>query len=329
MTGNGNGKPPREWPWWLSSLNEAVGPIVAGRVIVIGARPSCGKSAFAQNLFWHLGRALAQSSPADERPLLLSCWTERARPAALVSLASLIEGYDEDLALRGTWDRLPIGAEERLGERVRLLSVEPESDDGEFSAPYPILDMPQPTADEIGQALAQHRPHVFLLDYLQKIRPVGRQTTFDAWMTAMAHCAAYAAAGNTVIVTSQLKRKGDGVFDKYRPPFMEDFKGGGAIEEAANVALGLFRPLKPMTAKQEREVRAGRVGLDDWQQPGVMAVKVLKHTFLGPAADRLVRVFIRPNRRITDSPSDDGQPELAPSWAGDSWLPEGSDRVPF
>lgn len=295
---SGNGKEPHEWPWWLASLNEAVGPIVAGRLIVIGARPSCGKSAFAMNLFWHLGRALAQSVPyreEDPRPLILSCWTERARPAALVSLTALVEGLDEDLALREVWDQLPHDAERRLTERVRVLSGEDHEHPG-----FPILDLAVPTADEIAAALDQYRPHAFLLDYLQKVRPVRGQTTFDAWLAAMAHCACYAAAGNTVIVTSQLKRKGDGVFDKYRPPFMEDFKGGGAIEEAANVALGLFRPLKPMTARDEREVRSGRVGLDAWQQPGVMAIKVLKHTFWGPAADRLVRVRIAPNRRISD-----------------------------
>lgn len=294
-----------QWSWWLRDLQHAVGSIVAGRVYVIGARPSCGKTALVQNLFWHLGRQM------EGTPIVLSAWTERARPAALMSIASLIEGYDEDRALRRAWDELPDGAREKLQARLRDFENARES--------YPIINRACPTSDEIAEALERYQPTVFLLDYLQKVRPTNRQTTFDAWLATMTHCTEYAASGGTVVIGSQLKRKGDGVFDKYRPPFMEDFKGGGAIEEGANLALGLYRPLRRMTGQEEREVKAGREDLEKWKQHGVMAIKVLKHTFWGSAADRIVRVRVEKNRRVVNY-------EDAPVSAGDAWEQE---DVPF
>jgi hypothetical protein len=296
----------REWSWWLNDLDNAVGPIVAGRVYVIGARPSCGKTALLMNLFRHIG-------PQIEDGVFLTSWTERSQVAARTSIAALMEGWNEDLTLRGAWDQLPKGAEKQCRAWVQGFERDEEW--------LPMLDMACPSADDIGEAIAKHNPNVFLLDYLQKVRPVGRQTTFDAWLATMTHCTQLAADGGTVIIGSQLKRKGDGVFDKYRPPFMEDFKGGGAIEEGANLALGLYRPLSRMTNAEEREAKTGRSDLLKWQQPGVMAIKVLKHTFWGTAADRIVRARVHPTtRRITDYSS------RAPVDQGDAYE---SDEAPF
>ena len=298
-----------EWPWWLRDIQAAVGPIVSGRVYVVGGRPSCGKTLLLMNLMWQLARKM------EGEPVMLTAWTERAREAALISIASLIDGYNEDLCLREKWSELPEGAESKVRERVGHFQEAEEC--------FPFLDTACPTPNDISDALNQHEPTVFILDYLQKVRPLRGQSMFDAWHAVMSHCTQYAADGGTVFVGSQLKRKGDGVYDKYRPPFMEDFKGGGGIEEGANLALGLYRPLNRMTAKDEREVRAGRQDLENWKQHGIMAIKVLKHSFSATAADRIIRVCVEDNRRVVNYYRDE-----PPLDAGDAWEPD-EQRFPF
>jgi len=276
----------QEWGWWLHDLEQAIGPIVSGRTYVIAGRPSCGKTMFLQNLAWQLSRRM------EGDPVMLMAWTERGEEPALISLASLIDGLNENLCLRQKWNELPDGSERKIEERVQGFR--------DTADMFPILDVACPTSDEIYYALQRHKPSIFIFDYLQNVTPMPGQTDWGAIYAAMGHCTEYAKNGGTVFIGSQLKRRGDGIYDKYRPPHMDDFLGGGKIEAGANVALGLYRPLKPMTLSDEKEVKAGRRDLEQWKQHGVMGVKVLKHTFAGDAADRIVRVKVLDNRRVVD-----------------------------
>lgn len=293
-----NGDSPLSWGW--GNVEEVVGPLVPGRVYVVGARPSNGKTALLMNLLARMWRGMLE----EERPLMsvFCAWTERSRFAAIKSMAALLTGYDEDLVLQDAWHQLPERAENVVCQEALRL----HDGDGWLCTFY---DHSLPTVRELSTAMKACLvpPRLVFLDYLQMIRPERGETSFDAWMGAMRWASELASGGVTVFVGSQLKRRGDGVFDKYRPPYLEDFKGGGTIEEQADVALGLFRPLKRMQASDERDLRAGMVDLERWKEPNIMAVKVLKHRYRSTAADQLIRLYVGAERWITDYHSN-GQP---------------------
>lgn len=300
--------------WGLATLDRTCGLLRPGRLYVVGARPSNGKSMWSLN--W-LDRFTQWSiSGNGTRPWRVACFlTERTGAVAVKSWCAHRLGYAEDAVLCEEWDTLPRDARNRIHE------VERELLDYAMDGIIAFVPTSRPTPRAILDAVEQHRPHVVLFDFIQRVRPSGRQSKFDAVAEA-AHLFQSLAVdrGLLVVVTSQLKRRGDGVFDKYHPPHLEDFKLAGEIEENADVALGLFRPLKKMTTKEERAVRQGQMDLEDFKVRNVMAIKVLKHRYRGPAADRLLRA------RVAGSRLEDIEGVEAPAGAGDAWEPE---EVPF
>jgi len=278
---------------------------------VIGARPSCGKTTMA--LCWiqrHIEMVpmLTGQGFWDYPRRLLAVLTERPPIAARRSLVATQLGYQPDLVLRERWDLLPIGAETHVAEGLKVIQ------EVEQNGWLRLVDAAGPTIEVLASEIEAFQPNVIWLDYIQRIRPTGRQSRFDAVGEAVHYFQALAHEADAIVmIASQLKRRGDGVFDKYRPPFLEDFKLSGEIEELADVALGLFRPLRRLTAEEERAVRNGERGLEDFTMPEAMAIKVVKHRYWGDAADQIARLRCRQGV-ITDW---DGVP--LPVQAEESW----------
>jgi DnaB-like helicase C terminal domain len=314
-----------EIPWGWQALDQAVGPLVRGRVYVVGARPGCGKTALS--LSWiaaHLDRVLlmlhapaggAGSFAAYPRRIL-ACLTERSPIAARAGMAAAALGLEHDLVIRQRWDLLPAWAEARVADRLEWYQQ------AEHHGVVRWVDLARPTTEALAKEVEDFRPHIVWLDYLQRLRPSGREDRFAAVGEAVHYLQRLAQQVPLIaVVMSQLKRRGDGVFDKYRPPYLEDFKLSGEIEELADVALGLFRPLRRLTNEEERAVRNGERGLEDFTTPGMMAVKVVKHRYWGEAADRLIQL------RVTNGLVTDWHMMPAPAAAGDAW--EDNERAPF
>jgi hypothetical protein len=216
-------------------------------------------------------------------------------------------GLDEDAVLMEDWGVLRDGAAAMVAEEVERLKVESD---------IHFADIVRPTVEQVQDVVQADRPDILLFDFLQKIKSSrgGSGSRLEAWADAATTFPELAVnLPCAAIVGSQVKRKGDGVFSKYRPPTEEDAKGAGEIEENAAVQLGLFRPLKPMTLKEEREVRNGERDIGEWTRDETMGVKVLKHRYRGPANDKVFRLRIR-DRMVTDY-----EPEPPPVDAGDAW----------
>lgn len=318
----------RKLSWTLAALDRVVGPLQAGRVHVIGARPACGKTTFA--MCWldlHVRAVEAQFATGDQfwrMPRRLAVFlTERSPEVARLSWAALRLDYDVDAVTSESWSDLAIGAEDHIGREMDWIR------EMEHNGWINFYDVSRPTVGKVANALADNAekhhgagPEIVLFDYIQRVRPEGRQNKFEAVAEA-AHLFQTLAVelDIVVIVMSQLKRKGDGVFDKYRPPNLEDFKLSGDIEEVADVALGFFRPLKRMTAKDERAVRSGETDLENFKIHDTMAIKVVKHRWRGSANDKIIWVRHR-DGRIEDFPKD------PPPNAGDAWESE-EEPLPF
>lgn len=322
--GNGNGGHHHQViPWGLRDLDWRIGTGFVGRAVVVGARPSNGKSTFMLNWVNRIYESIV-----SEKHRVLCFWTEHTMDVAYLTWACLRVGVPLDPVIKGQWGELPAGTERRIATELHLLRGWSFTEAAESEGWVEFSSHERPTVSQIVAEVERLQPDVLVLDYIQRVRPEGQQTKFEA----------IAEAGITVrqlaiqkpllaVVGSQLKRRGDGVFDKYRPPYLEDFKGAGEIEEVANVALGLFRPLKRMTIKEERAVKSGELDLDAWKIPGAMAIKVLKHHYWPDAADRIIRVECR-DGQIRDWQDGNGFQISAPLGAGDAYEP-GDDRAPF
>jgi replicative DNA helicase len=300
-----NGKP-WEVSWGLRDVDEAVGTGVGGRLVVVGARPSNGKTTW---LFSWLNSLLPT---LHDPPLKVLCfWTERAAALSYLTWGAMRAGLSLDATVKG---QLSPDVSAELQADVRRLEY---LDDLESRSWVRFADLERPTVADMVAAVETRRPDILIFDYLQRIKPESRQSKFDAIGEAATVLQQLAVRHKAlVVVGSQLKRRGDGAFDKYRPPHLEDFKLSGEIEENADLAIGLFRPLRRMTMREEADVRTGAVDLSAWTMPDTMAVKVLKHRYWGDAADRMVKVCCK-DGRVTD---------LAQSWrtppiheVGDAW----------
>jgi len=202
--------------------------------------------------------------------------------------------------LREAWDELPDPAESEVAEEMASIDL---------CAPLLTLtDTTEPTLEELQAVVSEVEPQIVLLDYLQMVAPAEYEKDTTCYRRVMRWLRYLAGTGVTCIVGSQLRRKGDGVFDKYRPPYMEDFYGGGMIEASAEVAFGVFRSCRPMTKADKQRVAEGHADLSLWVEDGVMVVKCLKHSYQGKVADRMVRLRIKENRHLAPYDSSDEVP---------------------
>lgn len=290
----GNGSRPLATSWGYHDLDRIIGPLVAGRLYVIGARPSNGKTSLLLNILNSIYDTLTTTAPRK----VLCWWSELDSPAAYRCWAALRLGLNEDDALMEATERLPIGAPGRLQAQEATFEY---AHQGGKRWWIRFSQRQRPTLAELMDEIDRTQPDVVFFDYLQRIKPSKGQDRFTAIAEAAVGLQVLAAQqGRTVVVASQFKRKGDDLLDKYRAPALEDFKLAGEIEEAADVCVGLFRLLRrDFSRKDEAAVRSGDRQLSDYTIPNTMAVRVLKHRYRGPAADAIIRLTVD-GKRIYD-----------------------------
>jgi replicative DNA helicase len=290
--------------WGVRELDSTLGPIILGRLYLVIARPQNGKTTFVMNwLDRHVdrlrrARQAASTNPDDDfyqTPRKIQLFlTERSPEITAVTWAALRAGLDADAVINGNWDDLPPGSKDRW--RAEWETLDEWAQDGYVS----FEDISRPTAGEIERRVSEYDPDIVVFDHIQRVRPEARQTKFEAVGEAAHMFQSFATQGNrAVLVMSQIKRTGDKVFGKYRPPSDEDAKMAGEIEEDADVQIGLFRPLKKMTVQEERAIRHGEEDLERFKVRGMIGVSVPKHRWKNSAVDKLLFLKIA-NGRIED-----------------------------
>ena len=122
-----------------------------------------------------------------------------------------------------------------------------------------------------------------------------------------------------LMVAAQLNRdEQEKTFDLYYPPTMGRYKGSSAIEENADVGLGLYRPLqRGITRAQFKAAARGEVEIQTLAKPNTLAVVCTKHRYSGGALGRIVELT------ITQSRLDSSEAELFAEAANEE------DPVPF
>lgn len=214
--------------WGWGEVDRLCGPLVAGWLYVIGARPSNGKTTLLLNLL---------SSLREDRIPTLYFGTEMLAEDLVKKWAALRLGLDE---LRVFENRL---SDEERHDLEREIVYVTDAQEVTFSTAT-RLDLKQ-LVSEIAWAFDARtgpQPRAVILDHLhrmtqdrEELEQLARELKDIATERRVA-----------MIVAAQLNREqGIGPFDLYTPPSLARYKGSAAIEENADVALGLFRPLRP------------------------------------------------------------------------------------
>lgn len=290
----------------LADLDRVVGGFLPGTFNVVGALPQNGKTTFLLNWMNRL---------YDEgKHKIAYMGTETDAATLYILWAAFRLGYEERHVLARDWDALPPDAQKKLDKEIEAL--------GWTGDQVWIVDCPMPNLPDIRATIDMAvsdglDADVIIFDHLHRIVPFNNQTEREALRDV---CRLFATSAIehqvAVVAASQLKREdGDRVFAPYRPPYISSFLGSSAIEHEATVGLGLYRPLKRMTLKEEREIRNG-ADLTPWIMPNTMAAKVVKHRRNNRAMDKTVMLRCVGSRidgvvpepgYLQDDPREDGR----------------------
>lgn len=217
--------PPTPWP----SLTNAIGGWAPGNLIVIGARPSIGKTAVAGSILLDAARR------GGTHPVMYSL--EMSTTQLHLRLLSNIGSVDGNRILHRTLTN---------DDRARLTQARDH-----------LISLPMTIDDRSDMSLAQIRAHLraltrthghvgpVIIDYLGLIRPPTGAPRDDrrVQVDAIARGLKLLARGLDVpvIALAQINRGPEGRIDK--TPQMSDLRESGEIENAADTVLLLHRDL--------------------------------------------------------------------------------------
>ena len=303
----------RAIPWAWEQCNQVFGPLVPGRLYVVGARPGNGKTALMLGLL---------DSLIDSDISTVYLGTEMPPAVLVAKWASARAGIGEEPLNRDEWGSLTELERAALESQVRRLL----SSSVVFP---PCLRLDRVSLQRwvrwAHEQLddARRTPRLLVLDHLHRVRPEegeNDRVAIERTIVALADLAIEREMA--VVAACQLRRpERPSVFELYTPPTMSMFKGAGAIEENAALALGLYRPLKPDMGKaDEQALIRGHKTIIDFALPDTMAVSCVKSRFSGRSLGQLLHLEVR-DGTVVDC-------EEPPTDAGDAWESEG-ERAPF
>jgi len=221
-----------------------------GDLLIVGARPSVGKSAFVINICTNI---LLQ----DKSVLFYSL--EMPRRQIMTRLFASVGGVPNERIKKGTltpddWDRISSAAGKLKGKKLW------------------IDDTPNRTSNQIRAAIRRHitkhgeTPAFVAIDYMQLMRDgVGKDRQSDISEISRNLKLIAREYGTVVCALSQLNR---GVEQRAnKRPVMSDLRESGAIEQDADVIMLLYRDrvYNPNSADENLEVnfaklREGEIG---------------------------------------------------------------------
>lgn len=298
--------------WGYGALDRLLGGLVSGWVYAVGGLAGNGKSTFALNVLDHL---------IESRVPTLCIGTEQTGDELLRKLAAFRTGVDEQRMAEAAdltdHERGVLNAEIHRLAAIDRFTFTTET----------RLDR-RTLAAEIAWACDQRtglHPRVILLDHVHELTQ--DRDELDALTRELKALAQERRVA--LILCAQLNRERSlGPFDDYTPPSLSRFKSSGTIGERANVALGLFRKLRPgVTQAQRRAVMQGEIEVTALAEQGVMGIACVKHRVRGGAKGRYMWLTLRGSRLESGAFT----PPQPPPHAGDAWESEREEggRVPF
>jgi len=285
------------WPW--PRLYDLAGPMLPGDLVVVGARPGCGKTTVVINAIEHL---TAQAVP------WLVIGMEMAPEQLRRKWAAFRLGYDAPAVLRNDWGKLPPRAREAVDADVVTQTTE-------LVAVAHFADARRVTVEQMAKWITfavTHACRVVIVDHIHRMQfgLAANDLTYE--MAEAVRTAKELAVKHqiTVVLAAELNRPERELLADYVPPPLSALKQTGALEEEADVALLLHKTLKrTATAAGLKAARQGLCSTTDVIEPNVMAVRIGKHRLDGSAVDRTVWLVVDRTGRLTERAPEWRQPE--------------------
>lgn len=213
-----------------------------GNVVVIGARPSVGKTTFAVNACMNIARA-------GHAALFISL--EMNETELTSKIASVLTGVDSERITHG---------EMNDDERSRVAKAAVEN--GAWTPRILIEDLSALKATQvtgvIQRAVTRHDVKVVVIDYLQCMEGEGMAPTERMTHISRACKSAAKSTGVRLVELSQLKRR-DGAEED---PEMSDLREAGQIEADGDIIVMLGRPRgAPMLRCKVVKNKVGPIGV--------------------------------------------------------------------
>jgi len=228
---------PTPWP----ALNRLIIGLRPGQLIVVGARPAVGKTAF-------ISQVAAYAAQRGKHAALFSF--EMSGSELLLRTACTVAGIDAHKLRAG---------HSTQAERAALVRAIDALDAG-----LRIYDEPAATVGAIRaacrKAKAQDRLNLVAVDYLQLMEAPGRRENRVQEITEISRGLKLLASelGVPLIAAAQLNRQPE---NERRKPGLADLRDSGSIEQDADLVLMLHRPSEPPRNSQtEVFVRKHRNG---------------------------------------------------------------------
>jgi replicative DNA helicase len=221
----------------FSVLDEMTSGLQKSDFIILAARPSVGKTAFALSLALNVAR---QGKPVAFFSL------EMSAEQLFFRLLSMASGVDLQQLRTG---RVPRNKQAEVALKMDELAT----------LPIYIDDSPLVTLLDMGAKLRRlkihHPPELVIIDYLQLMRSVGRFENRNQEVSAISRGMKAMAKELSVpvVALSQLSRalekRGEG-----KEPFLSDLRDSGSLEQDADLVLFLHR--NTSASQEDPEIRS-------------------------------------------------------------------------
>lgn len=225
------------------SIDALINPALAGEMIVFAARPSVGKTAIAE--------MIADNWAEQSEYPILFCSLEMSLAKLLTRTVSRYADLPAQSLVRG-----------KLTDKDYILAVQATEDRRSVGIWY--LDDGRATTSSVRAAAAKVRILAngiggIVIDYLQLLKDAGDQEVQRVTRISRNVKALAREFEVPVLVLSQLNRSLESRDDKH--PKLYDLRESGAIEQDADVVVGLYRELgTSMTDLDVLKQRDGGVG---------------------------------------------------------------------
>ncbi len=223
----------------LSDLDRYLGGICPGDLVVIGARPSVGKTALGLNVAAHVARQGIGTVAFSSLEMGRDALNQRLLAGeASVSLSDIRRGS----VGRTEWDRL-------VDAHARIAALDLAMDD---RAGQPLSRI----RAAMRQLAAKGRLALAIVDYLQLVRP---ERSRDARVNEIAEITGGLKGlakelGIPVIALSQLSRESA---KERRPPQLSDLRDGGSIEQDADAVVFIHNPAEGLPGTDPKRAQIG------------------------------------------------------------------------
>lgn len=213
----------------LDSLIKGFRP---GQLVIVGARPSMGKSAFAMNICDNVSR--------------------HNIPAGFISLEMSTEQLEVRLLSR--WSRVPLGRFDEMGPQDKFAVSNAANE--RLNCPL-IIDEDSRSLDDIVSSIRsmrrKHRVEIVVVDYIGLVTPPDAKAQREQQVAAISRRLKEIAKEQeiTVIACAQLNRMLENRTTKR--PQLADLRESGAIEQDADIVLFVHRPGRYDDGVDQRE----------------------------------------------------------------------------